>query len=73
MKITTAGTLPSRRAPADYFTGTVWQDPVIEAEEPARLNAVCVTFEPGARTAWHSGRRCSCCRAAVVFRVKVVL
>ncbi|WP_458760322.1 (R)-mandelonitrile lyase [Afipia sp. TerB] len=54
MKITSAGTMPSRRAPADYFTGTVWQDPVIEAEAPARLNAVRVSFEPGARTAWHT-------------------
>ena len=46
--------MPSRRAPADYFTGTVWQDPVIEAADPARLNAVRVSFEPGARTAWHT-------------------
>jgi quercetin dioxygenase-like cupin family protein len=46
--------VPSRRAPADYFTGTVWMDPVIEAEDPARLNAARVTFEPGARTAWHT-------------------
>jgi quercetin dioxygenase-like cupin family protein len=54
MKITSPGAMPSRRAPASYFTGTVWQDPVIEAEAPARLNAVRVSFEPGARTAWHT-------------------
>lgn len=54
MKITSAGTVPSRRGPADYFTGTVWMDPVIDAEDPARLNAARVSFEPGARTAWHT-------------------
>ena len=42
------------RAPAEYFTGTVRQDPVIEAADPARVRAVSVTFEPGARTAWHT-------------------
>jgi quercetin dioxygenase-like cupin family protein len=42
--------------PADpaYFTGTVWQEPVIEAPAPARVRALRVTFEPGARTAWHT-------------------
>jgi quercetin dioxygenase-like cupin family protein len=45
---------PTRRGPADYFTGTVWQDPVIEAPEPARIRATRVAFEPGARTAWHT-------------------
>jgi quercetin dioxygenase-like cupin family protein len=40
--------------PADWFTGTVWQDPIIEAPEPARLRAALVTFEAGARTAWHT-------------------
>ena len=54
MKITPSGSVPTKRAPASYFTGTVWQDPVIEAEDPARLNAVRVSFEPGARTAWHT-------------------
>lgn len=54
MKITPNGSLPTRRAPADWFTGTVWQDPIIEAEAPARLRAVTVRFEPGARTAWHT-------------------
>ncbi len=54
MEIKTGGSVPSRRAPADWFTGTVWQDPIIEAKAPARLQAVMVRFEPGARTAWHS-------------------
>lgn len=43
-----------RRADAAYFTGTVWQEPVIEAPDPARVRALRVTFEPGARTAWHT-------------------
>ena len=54
MKITRPGTTPSRKASPDWFTGTVWQDPVIDAPEPARLRAARVSFEPGARTAWHT-------------------
>lgn len=54
MKITRAGEAASRRMPADWFTGTVWQDPVIDAPAPARLRSARVTFEPGARTAWHT-------------------
>ena len=54
MEIRTAGTAPSRRGPADAFTGVVWQDPVIEAPEPARVRVNRVGFEPGARTAWHT-------------------
>ncbi len=54
MKITPSGSVPTKRAPASYFTGTAWQDPVIETPAPARLNATRVTFEPGARTAWHT-------------------
>jgi quercetin dioxygenase-like cupin family protein len=38
---------------APSFTGTVWQDPVIQAPEPARIRSAWVRFEPGARTAWH--------------------
>jgi quercetin dioxygenase-like cupin family protein len=54
MRITAAPGIKSIRASANYFTGTVWQDPIIEAPEPAHLRAVKVTFEPGARTAWHT-------------------
>ena len=54
MEIRAAGTAATKRAPAAYFTGTVWQDPIIEAPEPARVRAVRVTFEPGARTVWHT-------------------
>lgn len=49
-----AGSRPSRRGPAEYFTGTVWQDPIVDTEPPARVRAVTVFFEPGARTAWHT-------------------
>jgi quercetin dioxygenase-like cupin family protein len=54
MNVIPAGTHVTRRAPAEWFTGTVWQDPIIEAPSPARVNAVRVSFEPGARTAWHT-------------------
>jgi len=54
MKLTRCGEVPSRPAPADYFTGTVWQDPINDAPEPARVHAVSVTFLPGARTNWHT-------------------
>jgi quercetin dioxygenase-like cupin family protein len=42
------------KAPAEYFTGAVRQDPLMDTPEPARVRAVSVTFEPGARTAWHT-------------------
>ena len=54
MEIKACGTIESRRAPATYFTGTVWQDRLVEPTPPARLAAVLVRFEPGARTAWHT-------------------
>jgi quercetin dioxygenase-like cupin family protein len=54
MEIKPCGSAPSRLASADYFTGTVWQDPIIEAPAPARVRAARVTFTPGARTAWHT-------------------
>ena len=54
MEIIPAGQRATKRAPDNYFTGTVWQDPIVAAPEPARLAATRVTFEPGARTAWHS-------------------
>jgi quercetin dioxygenase-like cupin family protein len=45
---------PSAKGPAEYFTGTVRIDPLCEAADPARVVAASVTFEPGARTAWHT-------------------
>jgi quercetin dioxygenase-like cupin family protein len=54
MEIARNGSQPSRKAPAEYFTGTVRIDPVFPVREPSRVSAGCVTFEPGARTAWHT-------------------
>ena len=54
MDIHVSGSRPTRRAPADSFTGTVLQDPIITTEAPARLVCNRVAFEPGARTAWHT-------------------
>lgn len=54
MKITRAGSQPSGKGPADWFTGTVRIDPLFTAPAPARTAAATVTFEPGARTAWHT-------------------
>tara|TARA_B100000886_G_scaffold322814_1_gene266097 strand:+ start:790 stop:1203 length:414 start_codon:yes stop_codon:yes gene_type:complete len=49
-----AGSKPTKQSSSEWFTGTVWQDPIIEAPEPARVRALKVSFEPGARTAWHT-------------------
>lgn len=54
MNITRAGTQPSRQSQADYFTGAVRIEPLFDAPEPARSVGNSVTFEPGARTAWHT-------------------
>ena len=54
MKITRVGSQPSGKGPADWFTGTVRIDPLFQAPEPARAGGASVTFEPGARTAWHT-------------------
>jgi quercetin dioxygenase-like cupin family protein len=54
MEIKRSGSQPSGRGPAEYFTGTVRIDPLFEAPEPARVLGGCVTFEPCARTAWHT-------------------
>ena len=54
MQIHLAGSRPTRRAPSDSFVGTVWQDPIIASEAPARLASNRVSFEPGARTNWHT-------------------
>jgi quercetin dioxygenase-like cupin family protein len=54
MEIKRNGSQPSAKGPPDYFTGTVRIDPLLAAEDPARVVSACVTFEPGARTAWHT-------------------
>jgi len=54
MDIKRSGSQPSGKGPAEYFTGTVRIDPLIEAPDPARVRAASVTFEPAARTAWHT-------------------
>ena len=54
MEIKRSGSQPSGKGPAEYFTGAVRIDPLFEAPEPARVRGASVTFEPGARTAWHT-------------------
>ena len=54
MRITRNGSQPSAPGPADYFTGTVRLDSPFKGEDPARIGGAIVTFEPGARTAWHT-------------------
>lgn len=54
MEIKRSGSEPSRQGPAEYFTGSVRIDPLFEAPPPARVRGASVTFEPGARTAWHT-------------------
>jgi quercetin dioxygenase-like cupin family protein len=54
MEIKRVGSQPSTKGPSDWFTGTVRIDPLFQAPEPARVSCASVTFEPGARTAWHT-------------------
>jgi len=54
MEIKRAGSQPSTKGPDDYFTGVVRIDPVFAVHEPGRVSVGSVTFEPGARTAWHT-------------------
>ena len=54
MEIKRAGSQPSSKGPADWFTGTVRIDPLFQPNAPARAAGATVTFEPGARTAWHT-------------------
>ena len=54
MRITRAGAQPSGKGPAEWFTGTVRIDPLFPVATPARAAGNAVTFEPGARTAWHT-------------------
>ena len=54
MELRRSGSQPSTKGPAEYFTGDVRIDPLFEAPDPARVRAASVTFEPGARSAWHT-------------------
>jgi quercetin dioxygenase-like cupin family protein len=54
MEIKRNGSQPSGKGPAEYFTGAVRIDPLLQAPEPARVFCASVTFEPAARTAWHT-------------------
>ena len=54
MEIKRNGSQPSGKGPAEYFTGAVRIDPLFQAPDPARVSSASVTFEPGARTAWHT-------------------
>ena len=54
MDIKRSGSQPSAKGPAEYFTGTVRIDPLFQVKDPARAAGNSVTFEPGARTAWHT-------------------
>ena len=54
MEIKRSGSQPSGKGQAEYFTGEVRIDPLFQATEPARVLGAAVTFEPGARTAWHT-------------------
>jgi len=54
MEIKRIGSQPSSKGPADWFTGTVRIDPLFQPNAPARASGASVTFEPGARTAWHT-------------------
>ena len=54
MQIRRSGSTPSGKGPADYFSGSVRVDPLNDAPDPARVIVAHVTFEPGARTAWHT-------------------
>jgi quercetin dioxygenase-like cupin family protein len=53
MEVKRNGTQPSSEGSGEYFTGNVRIDPLFEAPDPARARGASVTFEPGARTAWH--------------------
>ncbi len=54
MDVTRAGSQASAKGPSDWFTGAVRIDPLFQAPDPARASGAIVTFEPGARTAWHT-------------------
>ena len=54
MEIKRVGSQPSAKGPSDWFAGTVRVDPLFDRTDPARVSGASVTFEPGARTAWHT-------------------
>ncbi len=54
MEIARAGSAPSQKGPAEYFTGSVRMDMRFQRNAPARIGGAIVTFEPGARTSWHT-------------------
>jgi quercetin dioxygenase-like cupin family protein len=54
MEIFKSGSRATRRAAKEYFTGDVWQDPLIDAPAPSRVHSTRVTFAPGGRTFWHT-------------------
>ena len=54
MEIKRIGSQASGKGPSELFTGSVWIDPLFQAPAPARVQGASVTFEPGARTAWHT-------------------
>ena len=54
MEIKRSGSQPFGKGPVEYFTGSVRIDPLFQAPDPARVRGASVTFEPGARTAWHT-------------------
>jgi quercetin dioxygenase-like cupin family protein len=54
MEVRQSGSQPSGTGPAEYFTGKVRMDPLFSANDPSRVAAVMVTFDPGAHTAWHT-------------------
>lgn len=54
MRILSSKERPSRKGPSEWFTGTVWIDEIAIGNEPSRLRVFRVSFEPGARTAWHT-------------------
>jgi quercetin dioxygenase-like cupin family protein len=54
MEILQSAARASRKGSAEYFTGTVWVDEIVRAAEPSRVRLFRVSFEPGARTAWHT-------------------
>ncbi len=54
LEISRSGSRSSTKGPADWFTGAVRIDPLFQARDPARTSGAFVTFEPGARTAWHT-------------------